>query len=71
MRAIHLYSDLVAGAVLDGLQAELAASGIDIGAREEVNQLAANGAGEDEPLDGEPLPSMDEALGSEGEEARA
>lgn len=36
MRAIHLYCDLVAGAVLDGLQAELAASGVDIGARAEV-----------------------------------
>jgi len=67
MRAIHLYCDLFAGAVLDGLQAELAASGIDIGAREEVNQLAANGADEDEPLDGEPVPSMDEAMGAEEE----
>jgi small subunit ribosomal protein S2 len=36
MRAIHLYCDLVAGAVLDGLQAELAASGVDIGARAEI-----------------------------------
>jgi small subunit ribosomal protein S2 len=36
MRAIHLYCDLVSGAVLDGLQAELAASGVDIGAREEL-----------------------------------
>jgi small subunit ribosomal protein S2 len=36
MRAIHLYCDLVAGSVLDGLQAELAASGIDVGARAEV-----------------------------------
>ncbi len=34
MRAIHLYCDLVSGAVLDGLQAELAASGVDLGARE-------------------------------------
>src|SRR5204862_4059996 len=33
MRAVHLYSELVASAVLDGLQAELSASGIDIGAR--------------------------------------
>ena len=33
MRAVHLYSELVASAVLDGLQAELAASGADIGAR--------------------------------------
>ena len=36
MRAIHLYCDLVAAAVLDGLQAELAASGVDVGAREEL-----------------------------------
>jgi small subunit ribosomal protein S2 len=36
MRAIHLYCDLVASAVLDGLQAELAASGVDIGARAEI-----------------------------------
>ncbi len=36
MRAIHLYCELVSGAVLDGLQAELAASGVDIGAREQV-----------------------------------
>ena len=36
MRAIHMYCDLVSGAVLDGLQAELAASGIDIGARAEL-----------------------------------
>jgi hypothetical protein len=43
----------------------LVASGIDIGTRAEVNQLAANGAAEDEPLDGEPLPTMDEALGAE------
>src|SRR5205807_2770056 len=36
MRAIHLYCDLVSGSVLDGLQAELTASGIDIGARAEL-----------------------------------
>ena len=36
MRAIHLYCDLAAGAVLDGLQAEAAASGVDIGARAEL-----------------------------------
>ena len=32
MRAVHLYCDLAAGAVLDGLQAEMAASGVDVGA---------------------------------------
>ncbi len=36
MRAIHLYCDLVAGSVLDGLQAEMAASGVDVGAAAEV-----------------------------------
>src|SRR5262249_51386081 len=36
MRAIHLYCDLVAGSVLDGLQAELAASGVDVGARADL-----------------------------------
>jgi small subunit ribosomal protein S2 len=75
MRAIHLYCDLFAGAVLDGLQAELAASGIDIGARAQLAQEAAvvNGADQDEPVDGEPVPTMDEALGSEalGSEAFA
>ena len=51
MRAIHLYCDLVAGSVLDGLQAELAASGIDVGARAE---LAA-----------EVVPEEEESLGEE------
>jgi small subunit ribosomal protein S2 len=41
MRAIHLYCDLVSGAVLDGLQAELAASGVDIGAQAELPEPAA------------------------------
>jgi small subunit ribosomal protein S2 len=36
MRAIQLYCDLVSGAVLDGLQAELSGSGADIGAEEEI-----------------------------------
>ena len=36
IRAITLYCDLVAGAVLDGISAEMAASGRDIGAGEEL-----------------------------------
>ena len=35
-RAINLYCDLVSGAVLDGLQEEMASSGVDLGAVEEV-----------------------------------
>ena len=40
MRAIHMYCDLVSGAVLDGLQAELTASGVDIGASAELPEEA-------------------------------
>ncbi|HZB90226.1 MAG TPA: 30S ribosomal protein S2 [Stellaceae bacterium] len=36
MRAVHLYCELVAGAVLDGLQAELAGAGVDIGEQPEL-----------------------------------
>ena len=36
IRAITLYCDLVAGAVLDGISAEMAASGQDIGGAEEL-----------------------------------
>jgi small subunit ribosomal protein S2 len=35
MRAIHLYCDLVSGAVLDGLQAELRGAGVDVGEQAE------------------------------------
>jgi len=59
MRAIHLYCDLVAGSVLDGLQAELAASGIDVGARAE---LPAEAVPEEDELADEPAP---EALAEE------
>ena len=34
MRAIQLYCDLFAGAVIDGLQQDMAAAGIDIGEAE-------------------------------------
>ncbi|HYF06425.1 MAG TPA: 30S ribosomal protein S2 [Acetobacteraceae bacterium] len=36
IRAITLYCDMVAGAVLDGISAELQASGVDIGAAEDI-----------------------------------
>ncbi|MDW8444147.1 MAG: 30S ribosomal protein S2 [Acetobacteraceae bacterium] len=36
IRAISLYCDLIAGAVLDGISAEMAASGVDLGAAEEL-----------------------------------
>ncbi len=40
IRAITLYCDLVAGAVLDGISAELSQSGRDIGAAEELPMAA-------------------------------
>jgi small subunit ribosomal protein S2 len=40
IRAITLYCDLVAGAVLDGISAEMAASGQDIGGAEELPTAA-------------------------------
>ena len=36
IRAITLYCDLISGAVLDGISAEMAASGADLGAAEEL-----------------------------------
>src|ERR1700730_12906364 len=67
MRAIHLYCDLVAGSVLDGLQAELAASGVDVGARAE---LAADVVPEEEEPLGEEVALEavpEEALAAEPE----
>lgn len=36
LRAIETYCDLLAGSVLDGLQAEMSAAGIDVGSQEEA-----------------------------------
>ena len=52
MRAVHLYCQLVSDAVLDGLQAEAAASGVDIGAGEAgpIELLTpADASGEEQP----------------------
>ena len=67
MRAIHLYCDLASGAVLDGLQAELAASGIDVGARAELAEKIV--PEEEEPLGEEPALEAvpEEALAAESE----
>lgn len=40
-RAINLYCDLIAEAVLDGIQADLASQGVDLGEAEEVSVEAA------------------------------
>jgi small subunit ribosomal protein S2 len=71
MRAIHLYCDLFAGAVLDGLQAELAASGIDIGARAQLAQAAVVAKEDEIAAMDIPEPTMDEAPGPEAAEGEA
>ena len=38
-RAINLYCDLAVGAILDGIQAEMSASGIDIGSIEDLGEI--------------------------------
>ncbi|MCW2249180.1 small subunit ribosomal protein S2 [Azospirillum fermentarium] len=48
LRAIDLYCELVQGAVLDGLQAEMSAAGIDVGAQEEAPEEALPEGGEAE-----------------------
>ena len=68
MRAIHLYCDLVSGAVLDGLQAELSASGVDVGARAQLPAEIVPEEPAEEPLD-EEIPIA--AMGSETAEAEA
>ncbi len=49
-RAINLYCDLMVGAVLDGIQAEMAASGADIGASDAVPEAEAPVAAEAEAV---------------------
>ncbi|MBN34171.1 MAG: 30S ribosomal protein S2 [Rhodospirillaceae bacterium] len=51
IRAVSLYCDLVSGAALEGIQAELAASGQDLGAQEEVaaEPVVAEEAAAEEP----------------------
>ena len=38
-RAINLYCDLAVAAILDGIQAEMSASGIDIGSIEDLGEI--------------------------------
>jgi len=72
MRAIHLYCDLVASSVLDGLQAEMAASGIDVGERAEVpaeTLTAEDDAGEAAELTGGTVPMAEAGTEPEAQPA--
>jgi small subunit ribosomal protein S2 len=69
MRAIHMYCELVSGSVLDGLQAELAASGIDVGARAELPEEVVP---DEDDLGDEPAPeALTEETASEQAQSEA
>ena len=67
MRAINLYCDLIAGAVLGGLQESLSASGIDLGASEEpaaepaLEEAPAEEAAAEAPAEPAEAPAAEEA----------
>jgi small subunit ribosomal protein S2 len=53
-RAIQLYCELIADAVLDGLTEAQMSAGVDLGASEDIEEMALN---VDEPVLGEPTPA--------------
>ena len=73
IRAITLYCDLIAGAVLDGISQEMQASGQDIGAVEELPEaiLPTHVAQHDTPeADPEPdvaIPELEAAMSAPAE----
>lgn len=68
IRAINLYCELVSSAVLDGLEAEMVASGIDLGEQEEAPLEDALSGDEAEPDVSEDLAAAD-ALAAETDAA--
>lgn len=87
IRAINLYCDLVAQAVFDGISAELQASGVDVGAAEDLSvaepleeEVLTGTAAEEAGVAGEPVlegPALDgdveasPAIGVDGESLEA
>ncbi len=68
-RAIRLYCELLADAVLDGIQAEVAASGADVGEAEEGPQESLPEEGAETPAAAEGAEGAAEAAPAEGEAA--
>jgi small subunit ribosomal protein S2 len=58
IRAITLYCDMIAGAVLDGISAEMQASGVDLGAVEELPEEALPEAEAVAPVEGAEAPAQ-------------
>ena len=70
MRAIQLYCDLFAGAVIDGLQQDMAAAGVDVGAAEAPPEEALDQAAS-EAVAAEPVEVAEEAPAETASEAPA
>lgn len=71
IRAINLYCDLVSGAVLDGIQAEMARAGIDVGAVSEPSEevpAEAAAEGEENAEAEAPAQAAEEAAAQPAEE---
>jgi small subunit ribosomal protein S2 len=69
-RAVNLYCDLVVAAVLDGIQAEMVASGTDVGAHEELPEEMPEAIGALAGDGPEPLPAAGEGA-ARGEDVAA
>jgi small subunit ribosomal protein S2 len=54
LRAIQTYCDLLAGAVIDGIQAEMVASGVDVGETEQPGEEAVAGEASEKSADAAP-----------------
>jgi small subunit ribosomal protein S2 len=68
MRAIHLYCDLVSSSVLVGIQAELTASGVDIGeAPDAAEEIAAEEIAVEDTVDAGDIFAVEGAAGAEEE----
>lgn len=65
IRAIHLYCDLVVEAVLDGLQQEMVASGVDVGAAEEILETVGADAADPDPTGAGDDPAVDAVVSDE------
>jgi small subunit ribosomal protein S2 len=70
-RAIRLYCDLLADAVLDGIQVEVAASGADVGEAEEGPQESLPAEGEVAQATAEAAPAEEQAAKTSTEEQAA
>ena len=71
MRAIQLYCDLFAGAVLDGLQQEMAISGVDAGAAEVPPEETLDAVATENGANAEPAAVAAEAVPAPAVEAEA